>query len=304
MAATGNACGGSTYLLVDEILILALDAQPDFDLFQARSLFKDTSIHMQQLPFCHFPLIRHEDNLASILELAPQTLEGLGDLVVASPRFTSLASLASPEAHVRICVVALLMRLELEGGVQGLVAHLLPPRLPVLVHGLGMLKNGRGAEVVERRDHHVICDDRVVDGGEGGLLSGSVLEHVHDAFKVILGEGAGGGRFGIVSFEKLIVFHCHVIQATDALLHGLREADIGGRLVEMTRVEAIVVDVTLLWGRNRDFLVITRPRILEDGLKMVFLRQARSARNVGGSEGPISDSDAGVVLRGITWSDT
>lgn len=126
--------------------------------------------------------------------------------------------------------------------------------------------------MVQRRNHHVIGDNSIVDRCEWSLLRRGVLKDLHDALKVIFGEGTSGRGFTIVLFEILIIFRVHVIEACDALLHRLREADVGGGLVERDGVELIVVDVALRWRRDRDLLVIASTSLLQDGLEMVFLQ--------------------------------
>lgn len=43
--------------------------------------------------------------------------------------------------------------------------------------------------------------------------------------------------------------------------------------MKRNRIEIIIVDVTLLGRRDRNFLVIAGSRLLKDSLKMVFLSQ-------------------------------
>lgn len=152
------------------------------------------------------------------------------------------------------------------------VPHLLPSRLPVLVYGFGMVQHVLRVEMIQARYHMLIRHDGVVYRCERRLLRSRVLEDIHDALEVIFGERAWRRLLAIILPEKAIVLHSHVILATYALLDSLRRADVRGRLVEVTRVELIVVDGVLLGRRHWDLLVITSAGRRENRLQMVFLR--------------------------------
>jgi hypothetical protein len=240
-------------------------------MLEARTLLEDGTIHVQKLTLGHLTLIGQKHQLPSVLELAPQTLQGFSDLVVAGPRLAGLACFSPPETDIWIGVITLLMSLELQRRMQGLVAHVLSPGFPVLIDGFGMLQKCWISKLVEGRQHHVVCDDSVVHCREGGLLRSGIFKNLHDSLKVVLGQRTGRRRFGIVLFEEVIVLHGHVILATDGFLDRLREAQIGRGFPIVARVEIIVIDLTFLWRRNRNFLIITSPGILQDALQMVFL---------------------------------
>ncbi|KAI6755253.1 hypothetical protein HG531_004359 [Fusarium graminearum] len=130
-----------TYLLVDQILILAFDPQSKLHVFESCSFLKDSTVHGHDFSFHHFTFIRQKNQLPTIFEFTTQLLEGFCNLVVPSPGLPGLAGLTSSETDKGIRIVGLLVCLKLEAGVQWLVPGFLPSRLPVLVHRLGMLEN-------------------------------------------------------------------------------------------------------------------------------------------------------------------
>lgn len=263
----------TAYLLVHEVFVLALDAQSQLHLLQLGSLFKDGSVHVQQFPLHHLALKRQQDELTTIFELASKTFERLGDLAITTSRLSRQSGFSSSETNERISVICLLVCLKLETRLQRLVAHCQSTSLPVFIDGLCMLQNGRGIEVVERGNHHVIGDNGIVNRCKWRLLSRGVLEHLHDAFKVILRERTSRRALRVVRLQELGIIAAHIIQAADAFLHGLRKPNVRGWLVEITRVYIVVVDFALLRRRNRNLLGLADSGVSENALKMVFLKR-------------------------------
>lgn len=63
--------GKYPYFLVDEILIIPFDTESPFHFLHLGSLFKEQSIHRQDLSPRDFPLLDHSHELASIFKLFP-----------------------------------------------------------------------------------------------------------------------------------------------------------------------------------------------------------------------------------------
>ena len=176
-----------SHLDIVQVFIIGLDAQPDFGLLHLGPLLKDETIGIEDVPLQEFPLIREDDELPAVLELATQTLEFFGTLDIASPRFPSLSHLSSPEADIRVQVVAFLLDFKLQRRVQGATLGL-SLLLPILIDALGVLHHLCCAKLTQARDHVVIGDDGLVDFCIGGVEGRRIFKHLEDLLKDILGE--------------------------------------------------------------------------------------------------------------------
>lgn len=266
---------------MDEVLVVGADAQANLHGLELRTLLIDGAVGEQQLALEDLALMRQEDELAALFELAPQLFELVGALDVAGARLARLADLAAAEAHKGVHLVGVLVGLELERGVQrpADVGAALPPVLiDVLsvVHDLGQL------QLVQAADHVVVWHDGLVDGGKGRGDGGGVLEDLHDLLEVGLGELRAGGLLLVVRLEELVVLLGHVILAADALFYGLREADVVDGLLEGAGVERVVVDGALHRRGHRDLLDGRRSGALQGDLQMVFLERGKRGRGGNG----------------------
>jgi hypothetical protein len=113
--------------LIDEILVLAFDAQTKFGFLESCPFFKQSTVHRHELSLQHFTFICDKYQLPAILKFSSQLLECFCDFVVTSSGLSSLARLASSETDEGIRVISLLMSLKLESGMQWLIASLLSP---------------------------------------------------------------------------------------------------------------------------------------------------------------------------------
>lgn len=132
--------------------------------------------------------MRQDDELSTFLQLPAQSFELLRHLNVASPRLARLTRLPPSKTDIRVHVVRLLLRLELEAWMQRLVSQFLSKTTPMVIDCLGMLHDGGRTQLIQPWDHKLIPDYRVVYGGKRSLLGLRALIDIHDVLKLILRE--------------------------------------------------------------------------------------------------------------------
>ena len=110
--------------------------------------------------------------------------------------------------------------------------------------------------------------------GKGLLDLCGLLEEVHGGLEVILGALMRWIALLIEHLEKHIVFFCHIIRTSAAVLHSGGEADVGRRLREDGRIQLVIAKVTEDgFGRGNmriiDFALGSR---IDGDLQVEFLR--------------------------------
>jgi len=270
--------GTHSLLLVDKVLVVCLDPEPDLLLLELQPSLIYVAICLEQLILKQLALMRRKDQLTTLLKFFAQPLELVGTLDIPSARLPCLADFATPEADVRIHVIGFLMRLELDGGLQRFVAAGLPAALPVFIDLLSV-RHDLGLAVfnfLQALKHVVVRDYGLIYGGKGSFDLGGLLVDLHDPLEVILRELGRGRPLLVVLLEKGFIILVHVIHTPNALFYCLRKAYVRRWLAACPEVELVIIELALLRGWHGDLFVRGQPRGLQDCLKMVFLWAWRS----------------------------
>lgn len=137
------------YLLVDEKLIVALDAQFSLGVPKRQALFKHHAIDFQAFFAQLFSPLNHKQHGSGGLQFQTEFAQFFGTLSIPIPRLSDLAQFTPPEAHIRIRIIGLLTGLELQPGSQSTVARGRPPRLPVFVEIRGKAADEGGNGIID-----------------------------------------------------------------------------------------------------------------------------------------------------------
>ena len=99
--------------MVDEVLVVALDAELPLCVLDLAALLEERAIHRQQLPPRQLALLDGGDQLPGVFQLLAQLPQLLRAQSVATSGLAHLAHLTPAEADVRIRVVRLLAGFQL-----------------------------------------------------------------------------------------------------------------------------------------------------------------------------------------------
>lgn len=105
--------GCHPYLLVNEILVIILDAKFPLHLLDLGALYKYLPLDCKHLFSGHFTLPDQGDQLSSIFKLFSQPPQFVSALSISATSLANLPDLASTETNIRIGVVRILARFKL-----------------------------------------------------------------------------------------------------------------------------------------------------------------------------------------------
>ncbi|KAL3703337.1 hypothetical protein TMatcc_010526 [Talaromyces marneffei ATCC 18224] len=123
-----------SYLLVDEILIIVLDAEFPFHVLYFRALLEDLLFDDEHLFSCKFTLSHESNQLSRILQFFAKPAQFLGTLRIPTTSLADLSHFASTETYIWIAIIGFLARFELH---KGMISNAYSPLLPVFIYVLG-----------------------------------------------------------------------------------------------------------------------------------------------------------------------
>ena len=102
------------YLLIYQVLIVALDAKLSLCLLELASLLEQLSVKSQQLFTSQFSLFHHGNKSSSIFEFFPELAKLLGALCISTASLANLSNFTSTETDVWIGIIGIRTCLKLQ----------------------------------------------------------------------------------------------------------------------------------------------------------------------------------------------